>query len=525
MNPTPEQLSATARRAAQSRDWATVEACAREILRRDAGSAEGHFLTGLVKGAARLPIEAAQSFARALQLDAGRYDAAVELAANYARQSRYAEAVQLLERYAPQLGNSPRYLNEAGLTYTILGLHERAWPLYAKANELQPGVPALQANLAACDVYLGRIEEAKAAYTALLERAPGHQRNHYELSRLARATDTSHIEQMQQVLASAGLPPDRNIFLYYAIGKELEDLGRWAEAFRYYQMAGDAVTAVSPYDVSADIVLIDRVIEVCDARWLQEGSGQAPASDAARTPIFIVGLPRTGTTLTERILSSHSRVESIGETFAMPQILQQVSGVDGTAVMSPAVIAAAAGKDIGLIADGYLQAVSYRLGDKPLFIEKLPENMLYLGFIAKAYPHARLVHLRRNPMDACFALYKQSFFRFAYTLDNLGRYYVAHDRLVRHWRSLLGARMVEVEYEALIADQEGQTRRLLERLGLEFEPACLDFDRNETAIATASSAQVREKIHSRSVGRWKKFENELQPLRNLLEEAGIKIES
>jgi len=208
----------------------------------------------------------------------------------------------------------------------------------------------------------------------------------------------------------------------------------------------------------------------------------------------------------------------------MQRVLRRVSGVEGSEAMSPAVIAAAAGKDISLVANGYLDAVAYRLDDKPVFIEKLPENMLYLGFIAKAFPHARLVYLRRNPMDACFALYKQSFFKFAYTLENLGRYYVAHDRLVRHWRSLLGARLAEVEYEALIADQEDQTRRLLERLGLAFEQACLDFDQNETAIATASSAQVREKIHARSVNRWKRFETELQPLKHMLENAGIAIE-
>jgi hypothetical protein len=126
-------------------------------------------------------------------------------------------------------------------------------------------------------------------------------------------------------------------------------------------------------------------------------------------------------------------------------------------------------------------------------------------------------------MDTCFAMYKQSFFKFAYTLDNLGRYYVAHDRLLRHWKMLLGDRLVEIEYEALVADQEGQTRMLLARLGLDFEPACLEFEKNESASATASSVQVREKIHARSVNRWRHFEQELQPLRQLLESAGIAI--
>jgi len=134
------------------------------------------------------------------------------------------------------------------------------------------------------------------------------------------------------------------------------------------------------------------------------------------------------------------------------------------------------------------------------------------------------VHLRRNPMDACFAMYKQSFFKFAFTLDDLARYYVAYDRLSRHWREHLGDRIVEVEYEALVSDPDGQIRSLLERLGLDFEPACLDFHLNTAPSATASTVQVREKAHTRSVLRWKKFERQLQPLRDSLQAAGIQTD-
>jgi tetratricopeptide (TPR) repeat protein len=521
------QLSAIARRAAQSRGWTTVGACANEILRRDGSSPEGHFLAGLVEKAAQRPLTAARAFATALELDAGRYDAAIELASQYVEVHRYAEALDLLRRYESHLENSPRYLNAAGLTYSMLGLHGRAWPLYHRANELQPDVPIFQANLAACGVYLGKIAEAKAIYTSLLQRVPTHQRNHYELSQLERAKDGSHVEQMQEVLRATNLPPDKNIFLYYAIGKELEDLGKWQEAFHHYRMAGDAVTGLARlagYDVAGDIDLIDSIIEVCDADWLRAGPDRNPTDVVGKTPIFIVGLPRTGTTLTERIVASHSLVESIGETQFMQRVLRLVSGVKSTGSLSPAVIEAATKQDINLVANGYLNAVNYKLGDRPLFTEKLPENFLYLGFIAKAYPQARIVYLRRNPMDACFAMYKQSFFRFAYTLENLGRYYVAHDRLLRHWRKVLGERLIEIDYESLVADQEGQTRALLARLGLDFEPACLEFEKNPTASATASSVQVREKIHARSVNRWKHFEKELQPLRQMLESAGIAIE-
>lgn len=523
MDTTLEQLSLEGRRAVGARNWRAVGACASEILRLDRRSAEGHFLSGLVEKAGRRSTGALAAFSRALELDAGRYDSAIELAAVLTEMGQYPQAADLLRRYESHLANSPRYLDMAGLAYGRLGLHDRAWPLHRRANELQPGVPSLLANLAACSVYVGRIEDAKAIYKALLEKAPTHQRNHYELSQLGRARDSTHVDQMWRVLEETRLPAERNIFLYYAIGKELEDLGRWDEAFDYYKLAGETVMSVADYDLADDLAVIDKIIEVCTAGWLSTGNATSGRKDG-KTPIFVVGLPRTGTTLVDRILSSHSQVQSIGETFSMPVVLRRISGVVTTGGMSPAVIEGAAGQDMNRVARSYMEAVSYRLGDQPFFVEKLPENFLYLGFIARAWPDARIVYLRRDPMDTCFALYKQSFFKFAYTLANVGHYFLAHERLSRHWMQVLGKRLVDVRYETLVADQESQTRLLLDRLGLPFEPACLEFERNESVIATASSAQVREKIHSRSVGRWKSFEKHLRPLRKILEDGGIAVD-
>jgi len=523
MNSYLERVSATARKAAQSKDWARVSACAKEILKQCKNSAEGYFLLGIAEKAMNRPREAVAKLSRSIHLDDKRYDAAIELASQYLLSNQYAEAVTLLQRYEAHLSNSPRYLDMAATIYTNVGLPDRGWPLYQKANELQPGVDALQANLAACSVFVGEIDDARKIYRRLLKKFPNHQRNHYELSRLEKATDSTHVEQMKEVLHSTNLSPDKNIFIYYAIGKELEDLEQWDDAFHYFKLAGDAAAAMANYDVATDIQLIDKIIDVCTPDWLDAGEKESPEDVAEKTPIFIVGLPRTGTTLTERIVSCHSLVESIGETFFMQVVLKRESGVDSTENMDPAIIEAVAKKDIRHIAAAYLKAVRFKFGDSPMFIEKLPENVLYLGLIAKAYPHARIIHLNRHPMDACFAMYKQSFFRFAYTLDDLGRYYVAYNRLLNHWRETLKDRLIEVEYESLVADQEGQTRILLEELGLDFEDACLNFDQNITASNTASTVQVREKIHTRSVDRWKHFAKHLQPLTQHLENAGIVV--
>jgi len=507
----------------QARDWQRVKACAKEILRRRRDDAEGQFLVGLVESAANRPQQAVRAFSRAIEADESRYDAGVELATQYMRQHDYNAAAAVLDRYESLMSNSPRYLDMAATVYTNIGFPEKGWPLYRRANELQPGVDSLRARFAACSVYVGKIDEATEIYRQLLEKNPGHQRNHYELSRLGRATDESHVEQMIDVLHSSGLAPAKNIYLYYAIGKELEDLERWDEAFRYYSKAGDAAASVSRYDVDADIQVIDKVIEVCSKDFMSGHAVDAAPTKSTPCPIFIVGLPRTGTTLTERILSCHSAIGSVGETYFMQRAIKRASGVESKEGMSPVIIEKAARTDARKIATGYLDSVAYKLGEDPLFVEKFPENFLYLGFIALAFPRSPIICLNRNPMDTCFALYKQSFFRYAYTLEDVGRYYLAYRRLQQHWRELLRDRMIEVDYEDLVVDQEAETRRLLAGAGVDFEESCLNFEQNDRASNTASTVQIREKMHSRSVGRWRKFEAQLRPLRAQLENAGIDV--
>jgi tetratricopeptide (TPR) repeat protein len=521
------RISVVARKAARVKNWGVVNNCTREILKQDKRNPEGWFLSGLLEKAAGRNQKAIAAFSKSLQFDAKRYDAAIELANLYLGFLRHRDAAALLQQYESSLGNSPYYLDMAATIYTMLGLHSKAWPLYLKANELQPEIDRFQASLAACAVLLGKINKARLIYLDLLKRHPYHQRNHYQLSLLEKAKDSTHVEQMDEVLKSTNFPPEKNIYLYYALGKELEDLDRWEEAFHYYKLAGDAAAGqarAAGYDVGSDIDVIDKMIEVCNSDWLATANVHQSQDTANKIPIFIVGLPRTGTTLTERIIASHSKVESADETFFMRIVIKRVSGITAKEDMSPAIIEAAAKKDIRLIASGYRDAVDYRLGSRPMFIDKLPENALYLGFIAKAFPEARIIHLRRNPMDACFAMYKQSYFRQAYRLEDLGRYYVAYDRLYKHWKSVLKERFIEVNYESLVSDLEGQAGVLLDKLGLDFEQACIDFHLNKTPSATASNVQVREKAHTRSIKKWKNWESQLQALRDHLENAGISTE-
>lgn len=524
MNPEITNLADAGRRAAAMQDWRTVHECAQGILKRTRDFADGYFLLGLAEKAAKHPRRAIEAFEKVLEMDSGRYDAAVELATQYSMGRRNAEVAATLAGVEDKLGNSPRYLDMAGTVYTEIGLPEKAWPLYRRACELQPDVPLFRANLASCAVYVGEIDAARDAFEYLLDRNPTHQRNHYQLARLQRATDRSHIEQMEQVLAETKLPPDRNIFLYYALGKEYEDLGEWDRAFDWYKKGGDAVMSVADYDIVSDLSVIDAVVANCSADWMSQTSSTPPLPEQ---PLFIVGLPRTGTTLTERIVASHSQVQSVGETEFIQMTLRRESDVRSVERMTPEMIEKVAAKDASILAHGYVDTLRYRLGPEPVFIDKLPFNVLYLGFIARAWPERPIVLLNRHPMDACFAMYKQVFtwaYKFSYDLDNLANYYIAYSKLVAHWRKLLGDRLVEVGYEDLVSDQEAQTRRLLDRIGLDFEQACLDFDKNTAPTTTASSVQVREKVHTSSIGKWQHFEKHLAPLADKLRAAGIPID-
>ena len=514
------ELILQARRAIASNDWAAVARTAAEIQFQFPQKPDGPYLAAMAERQFGRAEKAAQYYEHALQLDETRYDIAIEFAQHCLSLNRYPQARSLLTEYVARADGSPVYLDMAGQVYSAMGLYELAWPLYERALEIQPQVEVVEMHKAACAVYLGKIDEARAIYRRIIANTPGHQRAHFELAQLGRARDRSHIDEMEAALKTGSSTPSDNIFLYYALGKEYEDLEDWAPAFDYFERAGSAVKKVSKYDVAEDVELIDAIIDTCSEQWLADG---ASAGTTGKTPVFVVGLPRTGTTLTDRILSAHSRVQSAGESQLMQMVLRDGSRAGNQIGITIEQIRAAAERDPADIAEAYVSAVEHRLDDAPYFVEKLPENVLYLGFVAKAWPQAGIVHLRRHPMDACFALFKQSYFRFAYSLDDLAEYYLAYDRLARHWRETLGSRMIEVAYEDIVTDQEGQTRRLLDHLGLEFEDACLNFDSNQAPVATASSVQVREKVHTRSVGKWKKFEAQLAPLYKKLKAGGVEF--
>jgi hypothetical protein len=309
------------------------------------------------------------------------------------------------------------------------------------------------------------------------------------------------------------------LHLRHALAKELEDLGRCDESFAHLVAGRSRKRAASGYDFARDAELFEAV-----ARALP--TPLPPDTHATTTaPIFVVGLPRTGTTLVERILASHPQVASAGESQNFGVLVKRAAGTRSPTVLDSETIARSARVDLAAVGREYLQRTRPP-GGEPRFVDKLPLNFFYLGHVAQALPGARVVVLRRDPLDTVVANFRQLFattmpyYRYAYDLSDIARYWLAFDALVAHWRRVLTGRLHEVQYEALVADPEPSIARMLGHCDLDWEPACLAFDRNPAAVATASAVQVRQPLYTSSVGRWRRYAAQLAPAVEVLRAGG-----
>lgn len=427
---------------------------------------------------------------------------------------------QALHILATDAAQEPTVLQELGLRFTMLGLHLEAERCYAQAAALRPADPAHLYNHATSLVALGRLEDAENLLDRIIGMAPEDADAWYMRSTLRRQTPArNHVAGMEQRLT--GLPktaPER-IPLCFALAKEREDLGEHAPAFSVLKQGADLRRSRLRYRVEDDLETMHLIEETFDAAFF----AKARVGHEYPRPLFVVGLPRSGTTLVDRILGSHGAVSSRGESSDLAQAIVRVAGP----VASKAeLVRRTAESDFGALGRAYCNTLA--AADALRVVDKTPGNFLYLALIAAALPQARIVHLRRHPMDACHAMYKTLFrmaYPFSYDLDDLGRYWLGYDRLMAHWRRVLPAeRFLEVDYEELVMHQEAVSRRLVAHAGLDWDEACLAFERNPQPTLTASAAQVRQPIYRSSVGLWRKYRQELAPLASRLRAAGIAID-
>jgi len=524
----PEQsplLGAEGRALLGRGDFAGARRLAVALMSRTASQAEGHFLLGIVEAETGRVGEGIRQIEQAVAIAPhGEYRA--QLARLYTLVRRDGDAAAMLRaaEAAPPADALGR--DTMGCVYARLGDHDAALPHFEVAVDLAPENDQFRYNLAATLSFLGRVKAAEAALEVILARSPQDARAHHLLAGLCKQTLAgNHIERLR--LAHDHAPPGRDRLLTgYALVKELEDIGRLDEAFDRLAAINSAHRKALAYDVARDAEIFDAV----QAAWpaIARTPGDAGPDEA---PILVIGMPRTGTTLVDRILASHPEAESVGELQALPLAVKAASRTRSRTVLDPETILAASVADLGAIGRDYLaRAAHHRRMPARRFIDKFPGNVFYAGIAARALPNAAIVCLRRSPMDTILANFRNLFatgsryYDYSYDLLDIAAYYARFDRLMAFWRAALPDRILELRYEALIDDQEGETRRLLTHCGLDWSDACLDFHVHAGAVSTPSAAQVRRPIYRDSVARWRRHAEALAPARAYLEAQGIAVE-
>jgi len=482
-------------RALSRREAGLAERCARSIVQQAPETVDGWVLLARARQQVFDFAGMREHMARACTLAPHRVDLLIAAAEASIANGDIREALAQLADAAAQCGDDIETLHQLTVVYTQLGRHREAYEAARRLSDSAGHQTATRFALSSAAIAVGRLDEATQQLEAIIADDPDEAEAYYTRATLRRQTAASnHIDELERKLGE--LPPGNaaEIPLCYAIGKECEDVGAYEAAFGYFRRGAEARHRRLSYDVAIDTAALRDIEGTFDKHWWRE----APIGEDTQGAIFVCGLPRSGTTLVDRILASHPQVSSLGEindfAYAVMRFGAPASG-------KGELMRHVAGADMTAMGREYTESIRGYGEPGPCLIDKTPGNVLYLGLIARALPGARIVHVHRHPMAAGYAMYKTLFrmgYPFSYDLESIGRYWLAHRRLVSHWNALFGERILDVSYEALVDDQEGVSRRILAHCGLDWSDDCLRFHENSAPTATASAVQVRQPLYGRA---------------------------
>ena len=498
------------------RDWAAAKSALEALLQRHAEVVPVLLLlasVSLATGTVRTAVAYLEQAAAALGDD---LNAIGRVAQALSRIGATRSACACLALPAIAHSDNARALLMLAHVMQGLGLHADALVLMERARDLGLDGADFRYFHALQLQFNGRLAEAETAMESCLKMGPTFGRASLSLARMRPQTASrNHVAFLRSRLASVENGTEDQAAFQFALHKELDDLGRHDEAWHALQRGNAIMHRRLAHDTSTERAVFDALI----ARFDTEIPPERMRMPESPIPIFIVGMPRSGTTLLERILGNHPMVMPAGELADFPRQLRWAADLHGHALLDLPLLQASARLDFDLLGRRYLEQTQWRAQGRRYYVDKLPPNFMLLGFIRRALPHARILHMVRQPLDVCFSNYRALFgdaYAYSYDLESLGHHHAQYRRLMRHWHRTLPGFVLDIDYEELVRDTGTAAKKLLEFCGLAYDPACLDTAGNEAPVATLSSAQVRAPIHQRSLGEWRRYEHQLQPLRDVL---------
>jgi len=508
------------------------------ILERDKHFADAYFLLAMIASAYQNNKKACQLIEQALKLSPKNGEYIVQLAKHFAVDDNPVKALALLKLTENHQTKSAFSLDTIGVTYSMLGLHQIAINFFKQAIKIKPSNANFHYNLAIAQAFVGDFRGANLSHLKVIKIQPDHSQAYFALGNLAGVAQdtineskiaeednspqsTNTIEKLK-ILYTEIYGTDDKLYLAHAIARKYETGQNYAYAFKYLSEAKKAKLKEVDYDFSQDKVIFKSL-----SSTFAEVKPSVVKCDNSKQALFVVGMPRTGTTLVERILSQHSDVSSVGELEYFGQLIKRMSKSSSTRILDEATIRHSVNIDFTMLGEEYLERARLIGGKTAKFVDKMPLNVLYVGHILKALPNAKILCLSRNPLDSIVSNFRQLFrpsaynYHYAFDLESTAKYYIEFHQLTKLWSKLYPDNFTLVNYEELVKSPKIKAKQLIEFCDLTWQDKCVDIQNNLTPVATSSSVQIRQEISNKFIGNWRRYDEYLEPVKKLLQQAGI----